>query len=624
MSLVAELQRRNVIRVAIAYLVFGWLVMQVLSVVGPILELPAWVLRLVLVMMALGFVGVLAFSWAYELTPEGLKRESQVDRGGSITHHTARKLDIAVIVLIALALGVFVYDRFVRTPPQAVAPVAAVPATSAPAPKAEAPVAASKSIAVLPFVNMSSDPEQTYLSDGIAEELLNALVKLPGLKVAGRTSSFAFRDKADDLRAIGKALSVEHILEGSVRKQGTRVRITAQLVKAEDGFHLWSETYERDVSDIFALQDEITRRIVDALQVTLGQAPSQSKEISVEAYALYLQARQQFALRGIEALGRSKRLFQQVVALEPDYAPAWAGLSRAAELEWVFSFDDNRGGPVRVSREEALRTATDAVEKALALDPDNAEAWSARAHIATNFEGDWDKGRDAHERAMALAPNDSEVLNFAGDYFYWVLDPRSLEIETRAATLDPMLGVNHFDVAMSLHARGQHERALASARKAEALGLFERSPYLRANAMIPPLIALRRFDEAREVAAQLAPAVTKATRLSLDIWIASASGDAAGARELASQLLSDELADERKPRLTAQALLWAGRPADALPFLEQAIAIGDLWLVDPLYLRVPEQLTDDPAVRALLERPPYKALFEIRRRNLGLPPVAPP
>ena len=626
MSLVAELQRRNVIRVSVAYLVFAWLVMQVLSVVSPILELPPWVPRFALVLLAVGFLAVIVFSWVYELTPEGIRRESEVDRTQSITQVTARKLDIAVIVLIVLAMGLFVWDRFVRGPVESVASAPTAAAT-APAATTASPVAAAptKSIAVLPFVNMSSDPEQTYFSDGIAEELLNALVKLPGLKVAGRTSSFAFRDKADDLRAIGKALSVDHIVEGSVRKQGTRVRITAQLVKAEDGFHLWSETYERDVSDIFALQDEITKEIVDALKVTLGQAPAQTQPISVEAYALYLRARQTFALRGVTALGEARRLFEQVVAMEPDYAPGWAGLARAAELHWVYSFDDEESEPSREDTGEILQFATNAAEKALALDPRNAEAWSALGHIASNIEGDWAKSRHAHERAMALQPNDAEVLNFAGDFLYWTMDPRAIEVEARAAALDPMLAINHFDVAVGLCIVGRYEEALAAANQAEALGLFERSPMLRANARLAPLIGLRRFDEARKTAALIAgtPGVPKPAGIALEAWAAASAGDRKAADELVQALLSQDAAGHY-PRMTAQALIWAGRPAEAMPHVERALAIGDFWIVDPIYFSLPERMTDDAALRAVFERAPYKALFEIRRRNLGLPPAAPP
>jgi TolB-like protein/Tfp pilus assembly protein PilF len=626
MTLFAELRRRNVFRIAVAYVVLAWLLLQVTGLLLPVFGAPDWVMRVLVLVLGAGFIAALVFSWAYELTPEGVKRESEVDRTHSITHHTARKLDIAVIVLLVLAIGLFAWDRF-GSDPATTAVVADAPAVATPPAKpAATPPADAKSIAVLPFVNMSSDPEQTYFSDGIAEELLNALVKLPGLKVAGRTSSFAFRDKADDLRAIGKALDVNHILEGSVRKQGTRIRITAQLVKAEDGYHLWSETYERDVGDIFALQDEITARIMEALQLTLGHAPEPTPTASAEAYALYLRARQQLALRGLEALGEARWLFGQVVAIEPGYAPAWAGLARSAELHWVYSFDFFQNDPGRETQDEIVRFVTDAAQRALAIDAENAEAWSALGHLATNAEGDWAKARHAHERALALQPNDPEVLNFAGDFLYWVLDTRAVEVESRAATLDPMLAINHYDLSVALFVSGKYEQALASARQAESLGLFDRSPFIRANGLVAPLIAMRRYDEARQEADRVKgmPGMTRSAKLAIDIWLASATGDKAATRELSQALLAKDLADELNPRLTAHAMVWADRPADAVPFLERSLASGDFWFMEPIYVTLPERLTNDPALRAALERPPNGELFAIRRRNLGLPPEAPP
>ncbi len=627
MTLFAELQRRNVIRMAVAYLVFAWVAMQVLSVVAPVLDLPPWVPRLVLVLLAVGFVGVVVFSWIYELTPEGLKRESQIDRTQSITGQTARKLDIAVIVLLAVAIGLFVFDRFERGSERGSESLsgATVPASaSGPAPESNSdPLSLSKSIAVLPFVNMSSDPEQTYFSDGIAEELLNALVKLPGLKVAGRTSSFAFRDKANDLRAIGRALSVNHILEGSVRKQGTRVRITAQLVKAEDGFHLWSETYERDVGDIFALQDEITARIVDALQVTLGQAPAPTPTASAEAYALYLRARQQLALRGVESLGRARTLFQQSIAIDPKYAPAHAGLARAAALHWSYGQGYGLASGVQSEgvREAVIREVHEAAQAALALDPGNAEAWSELGHLAMAVEGDWSGAARAHERALALNPNDPEVVNFAGDYLNWVADPRALDTERRAVALDPMQAANHHDLAIVLVRRGDHAAVLEHAAEAQALGFYERAPELAGDTLLPAYIALSRFDEARALMSRIEsnPRASRVVALSGRIWIAVAAGDAESLETMLAEFRELAHAGKAHPTSVAATLLRAGLPAEAAPWVERALASGDFWIADPIVCLVPEQLPAEPALRAALDHPLLNPLFEIRRRHLDQP-----
>ena len=484
----------------------------------------------------------------------------------------------------------------------------------------------SKSVAVLPFVNMSSDPEQTYFSDGISEELLNALVKLPGLKVAGRTSSFAFRDKADDLRAIGKALNVNHILEGSVRKSGMRVRITAQLIQAEDGFHLWSETYDREMTDIFALQDEITRQIVKALEVELGQAPAPTPRVSADAYALYLRARQQMALRGVASLGEARKLFEQSVALDPGYPPAHAGLARASELEWTYTLFLGREDQAPGTTAEVIRRVRAAADAALALDPRNAEAWSTLGHLATNAEGDWVAAGEAHDRALALSPNDAEVLNFAGDYQFWAQDPRAFETESRAVALDPMLAVNHHDLSLVMLARGDYQAVLDVSGKAEALGYYTRSPDLRALTSIPALIGLRRFDEARaqvdrmELDAKQPLAMATVGR----IWIAASEGDATIVDAEVARLLEYARTGSASAAVTAIGLLKAGRQAEAATWVDRAMDLGDrILLSDPRFVMLPEILAD-PTLRAAIDKPPLDTLFEIRRRNLALQTEAKP
>ena len=231
-----ELKRRNVVRVAIAYVIVSWLVLQMTDVLIPLLALPEWIGRLIFLILLIGFPLAIFFAWAFELTPEGIKKEKHVDRSASVTHVTGRKLDFVIISVLTAALILFAVDKFYLTPSsnQVVESVREVVATDI-----------QRSIAVLPFVNMSSDPEQEYFSDGLSEEILNLLAKVPDLKVIGRTSSFAFKGKNEDLRGIGKALDVSTVLEGSVRKSGDRVRITAQLIDVSNGAHLWSETYDR-------------------------------------------------------------------------------------------------------------------------------------------------------------------------------------------------------------------------------------------------------------------------------------------------------------------------------------------------------------------------------------------
>ena len=278
MSFFQELKRRNVFRASAAYAVVGWLLTEIAAMAFGTFEAPAWVMKVFVTFVILGFPLAVFFAWAFELTPDGLKRERDVNRSKSITQTTGRKLDFFIIAVLIAAV---IYFAFYKTEP-AITDV-------------------DQSIAVLPFVNMSDDSANEYFSYGISEEILNALAKVQDLKVSGRTSSFSFKDRSDDLQTIGKALGVSYILEGSVRKAGMRVRITAQLIKAEDGFHVWSETYDRELTDIFAIQDEIALAILQQLVARLGAGNGDYQvavaRTDISAFDLYLGAKQKIYLR---------------------------------------------------------------------------------------------------------------------------------------------------------------------------------------------------------------------------------------------------------------------------------------------------------------------------------------
>ena len=348
-SVWGELKRRNVVKVAIAYAIVSWLVLQLANILIPLLTLPEWVERLVLLILLLGFPLALFFSWVYELTPEGIKKEEHVDRSESVTHATGRRLDFIIIGVMAVALAFFAVDKFV---------LSSDPASSADTSSETAVATSYNSIAVLPFVNMSSDPEQEYFSDGLSEEILNLLAKVPELKVIGRTSSFAFKGKNQDLRVIGDALDVSTVLEGSVRKSGDRVRITAQLIEVENGTHLWSETYDRTLDDIFAVQDNVAAEILDALQIHVGVAPTRGRPTeNSEAYALFLKAKTAMnAWRASDAEG----LLLQAVRLDPEFAEAWEMLAYSYWEQWGSTIDTSTA---------AIRVRS-TVLKALAIDPD--------------------------------------------------------------------------------------------------------------------------------------------------------------------------------------------------------------------------------------------------------------
>ena len=295
MSLFSELKRRNVIRTGLAYLAASWLVFEVLSAVMEVFVAPDWAIKSLVAVLAIGLPLALVLAWVYEITPEGVRTTSEVDASRSLSRSTGRRLDYMIMVLLIAAIAVVALDRFWPETPTVSSPVSADVAETVSPPESEPQLTAiPNSIAVLAFRDMSANKDQEYLSDGLADEILNALVRIDGLKVAGRTSSFSFKGKDDDLRSIGEALRVAHLLEGSVRKQGEQVRITAQLVKAADGFQVWSESYDGDVADIFDLQERIAQSVARKLEVTLSPANQERLSLAgtnnVEAYELYLKA----------------------------------------------------------------------------------------------------------------------------------------------------------------------------------------------------------------------------------------------------------------------------------------------------------------------------------------------
>jgi TolB-like protein/Tfp pilus assembly protein PilF len=460
-SLFAELRRRNVFKAAAAYLALGWVVTQVTSTVAPLLHLPEWIGPVVIWIGVIGFPFVIMFSWIYELTPEGLKRESEVDRSASITHITSRRLDYITISLLVLAIGLFAFDRFIPRrvePPTASreAQTPAVPSASTPSAASAAPAASENSIAVLPFVNMSSDKEQDFFSDGISEELLNLLAQIPQLQVTARTSSFAFKGKETGIPEIARTLHVAHVLEGSVRKSGNSVRITAQLIKAGTDAHLWSQTYDRKLDDIFAIQDEIAADVVKQLRVTLLGAAPKARTTNPEAYALYLQAVQLGRQNTAEAFKQSDALLHKALAIDPRYAPAWAA---SAEN---FYHDVSLG---LLSGKEGYAQAREAAMKAVAIDPDYAPAHARLGLIA--MYGDNDPGGAAQHfnHALALDPADPDVLRNSATLLESLgrLD-EALALDEAVVRRDPVNVSALYNLGVDQRCVGRLDAAIASLR----------------------------------------------------------------------------------------------------------------------------------------------------------------
>jgi TolB-like protein len=412
LSFFNELKRRNVVRVAIAYAVASWVLIQIGDVAAQNFEAPVWVMKMFMTALMAGFPIVLFFSWAYEITPDGIKKESEIDHSQSVTQETGKKLEYVTIALLVIAIGFIALDRMMpeSATTQAVVQGPDESAVNNDQPEASEQGIQNNSIAVLPFVNMSADADQDYFSDGISEELLNLLVRVDGLDVASRTSSFAYKGETTNIPEIANDLKVANILEGSVRKSGNRVRITAQLIDTQNDRHLWSDTYDRELVDIFVIQDEIANAIVDALRTELGlDIEEQVIEVTaatdnLDAYDLFLKGHNLFISR--QSLDESVRLLERAVELDPDYARAWGDLSAVAWVAPGWDYEDR--DYVAISRLAA--------DKALDLDENQSMVWAVKSYLRHEEES----GRDYNDtlaflnRAIEIDPKNTTALLWRG------------------------------------------------------------------------------------------------------------------------------------------------------------------------------------------------------------------
>jgi TolB-like protein len=458
MSILGELKRRNVTRVALLYVVAAWLVLQVADVSISLLSLPEWVGKVVFLLLALGFPFALIFSWAYELTPEGLRRESEIDRSRSITHVTGRRINILTAVLLILTISVIVLDR--------VTPETRDTAASADiAEKERATTEWGSSIAVLPFVNMSNDPEQEYFSDGISEELLNVLAQYPELRVAARTSAFQFKGRNLDVGEIAQKLSVGYVLEGSVRKSGDTIRITAQLIEADTGYHLWSNSYDRRLVDIFAIQDEISAAIGEALEVELNLASGSAASATtvaatknMDAFDAYVRGRQLINLRGRKNIEAAVVHLEHALELDENYAPAHAQLAIAITL-----LSNTPGSYGELSMDQIRVRAQPHVDRAFELEPDLPEAYGARTLLSIT-SSDYASAIDNAERALALNPSYADAINWLHlSYSGLGRYEDSVRTTERQLEVDPLSVVGRANYAGVLALRGDMARAFAMA-----------------------------------------------------------------------------------------------------------------------------------------------------------------
>jgi TolB-like protein len=580
-SFFAELRRRHVYRVAIAYGVVAWLLVQVATQVFPFFEIPNWAVRLVVLLTVLGFPVALVIAWAFEMTPEGLKRNADIAPNEHIPRWSTRRFAALIVSIAILAAGVPLF-QLSRSKPTWL-PWADV-----------VPTAPQKSIAVLPLLNESGDSGDEYFSDGLSEELIAALAQIKGLKVIGRSSSFRFKDQKEDSKSVGEKLGVSTLLEGTVRKNGDRVRIVAELINTADGSEIWSRTFDRELKDIFAVQAEIAEAVATSLELTLlgtedGSAQKASTK-SMEAHNAYLQGHFYFQRRNLEDYRKAVGFFDQAIRFDSDYALAYAERSEARA--WIGDLSSEK-------KKEAWKAASSDAEKAVAVDPNLAEAHAALGWVRFFIEWKFDEGLAELRRAQQLSrwnPTASDLL--ARVVVYRGQFEEAEKLARQSIELDPLAYQARISLARVLFTEGKLDETEAAARKAAEL-----QPTAAGNHRFQVFVAIQRGDgEAALREAQLEP--NEGYRR-FELALADYTR---GERRAADEALAELIARDRDflAYQVAQVYAWRGENDKAFEWLQVSLDTHDTGTVSLLI---------DPLLRGLQHDPRYNRLLA----KIGLP-----
>jgi serine/threonine-protein kinase len=573
----AELKRRNVYKVAVAYIVVAWLGLQAASILLPTFEAPSWVMKALVVIIALGFVFAVIISWAFEMTPEGMKRTAAIsaDEVRSFPYWSRRKFAAFIISVAMIAAGLFAY-QFFRAPRL----TTAFGATN-------------KSIAVLPLLNESGDPKDEYFSDGLSEELIAALAQIKDLKVIGRSSSFRFKERKEESKTIGEKLGVATLLEGTVRKQGEQVRIVAELINAADGIELWTRTFDRELKDIFAVQQEIAAAVASSLKVTLlgldERSSANPATKNTEAHNAYLLGHYHFQRRNLEDYRKAVGYFDQAIALDPEYALAYAERSEA----WTLVGDSTGEGKTLWPK------ARSDGEKAVSIAPALAEAHAALGWVRFFTEWKFAEGLSQLKRAKELSPANPTANDLLARVIVYLGRLGEAEKQGRQAVeSDPLAYAAQNNLARILWYEGKLDEADAVARKAAKL-----QPTGAASRRWQVLVAIQRGDN--ETALREAQSEPDESYRRFEIALAQyARGD----RKAADAALADLIANGRGlDYQVAQVYAVRGEKEKAFEWLQIAFDNHDTGmlalLVDPLL----RSLSDDPRYKNLLARMAFPA-----------------
>jgi TolB-like protein/cytochrome c-type biogenesis protein CcmH/NrfG len=578
----AELKRRNVYKVAVAYAVVGWVIAQIATQIFPFLEIPNWIVRLVIVVIAIGFPVALVIAWAFEATPEGIKRTEDVDPTVAARAPKKHAWIYVVVIGAAISIALFFLGRYTgRNSNSAVASPSELPA---------------KSIAVLPFDNLSRDPDNAFFTEGVQDEILTRLAKVADLKVIARSSTQKFKSAPDNLSEIAKQLGVLNILEGSVQKANDQVRVNVQLINATTNAHLWAEIYDRKLTDIFAVESDIAKTIADALQVKLTGSEKQmmaaQATTDTTAYELYHRGRSLWEKRSGDNIPKAIAFYQEAIARDPKYALAYAGLADAYALLPTYT---------SAPRREAMSKAREAAAKALQLDPNLPEGHAALGEILSSGDIDLPASAREYQRAIQLQPNNATAHHWYGNGPLVSLGrfDEAIAENKRAAELDPLSPIISADLASTLFYARRYDDAIAQFQKALALDptffythyslgmVFEAKGDLTA--------AIAEYEKAKELSDD--PNV-------LSLWAAAKTK--AGDKNVGQQTLTelDKISQHREVLSYSRALIYLAlnKKEEALRALEQGFIERDGSLeyikVDPLLY----SLHGDPRFEALVQK----------------------